>query len=299
MSEQQTNHMAYMEGMEVLDSDTMDQVLAAMDRYEENRYRKEDVECALSHDIRTPQDFAALLSQAAEPFLEKMAQVARMETRMHFGNSVSIFTPIYISNYCENYCIYCGFHCHNKIQRARLTPTEIEKEMKAIAETGLEEILILVGESRIKSDVEYLGESCKDAFVTGMHAWILQRKYPQAEIAFSCPRLRPIINNDKVNPRDVHEAQLLQVILAFRLFMPFASITISTRESAKFRNHVIGIAATKISAGVNTGVGGHAEEVEDKGDDQFEIADKRGVQEIYQAILDQGMQPVMNDYVYV
>ena len=139
----------------------------------------------------------------------------------------------------------------------------------------------------------------KDAFATGMHAWLLQRKYPQAEISFSCPRLRPIINNDQINPRDVHEPQLLQVITAYRLFMPFAGITISTRESAGFRDHVITIAATKISAGVSTGVGSHVEEVEDKGDEQFEISDDRTVQEIYQAIQSQGMQPVMNDYVYV
>ena len=62
----------------------------------------------------------------------------------------------------------------------------------------------------------------KDAFATGYHAWLLQRKYPHAEIAFSCPRLRPIINNDRINPMDVHERQLLQVVCAYRLFMPFA-----------------------------------------------------------------------------
>lgn len=65
---------------------------------------------------------------------------------------------------------------------------------------------------------------------SGLHAYLLQRKYPHAEIAFSCPRLRPIINNDKINPKDVHEPQLLQVVCAYRIFMPFASITISTRE---------------------------------------------------------------------
>lgn len=139
----------------------------------------------------------------------------------------------------------------------------------------------------------------KDAFATGMHAWLLQRKYPQAEISFSCPRLRPIINNDKINPKDVHEPQLLQVITAYRLFMPFAGITISTRERAGFRDHVITIAATKISAGVSTGVGSHVEDLEDKGDDQFEISDDRGVEEVYQAVLKKGMQPVMNDYVLV
>ncbi len=378
--------MEYMEGMEVLESDVMTQVLAAMNQYDYEKYTAEDVRLALANDIRTPKDFGALLSPAAAPFLEEMAQLAQQETRKHFGNSVYMFTPIYISNYCENYCIYCGFNCRNKIRRAKLTYEEIEKEMEAIAATGLEEILILVGESRKQSDVEYLGEACKiarryfkmvglevypmnsdeyaylhecgadyvtvfqetydsdkyetlhlgghkrvfpyrvnaqeralkggmrgvgfgallgladfrkDAFATGIHAWLLQRKYPQAEIAFSCPRLRPIINNDKINPKDVHEAQLLQVITAYRLFMPFAGITISTRESARFRDNIVTIAATKISAGVSTGVGSHVEELEDKGDEQFEIDDSRGVAEIHQMLLERGMQPVMNDYVYV
>jgi len=137
----------------------------------------------------------------------------------------------------------------------------------------------------------------KDAYATGIHAALIQKKYPQAEIAFSCPRLRPIINNDKINPRDVHEPQLLQVVMAYRIFMPFASITISSREGARFRDHVIGIAATKISAGVDVGIGGHTGEA--KGDEQFEISDGRGVEEIYKMIAAQGLQPVMSEYIYV
>ena len=137
----------------------------------------------------------------------------------------------------------------------------------------------------------------KDALATGMHAYLLQKKYPHAEIAFSCPRLRPIINNDKINPKDVHEPQLLQIICAYRIFMPFASITISTRECERFRDNIIQIAATKISAGVNVGIGGHSGE--EKGDEQFEISDGRSVDEIYQMIEDNGMQPVMTDYIYV
>ena len=139
----------------------------------------------------------------------------------------------------------------------------------------------------------------KDAFATGIHAWLIQRKYPQAEIAFSCPRLRPIINNDKINPMDVHERQLLQVVSAYRIFMPYASITISTRECARVRDNLVQIAATKISAGVSTGVGSHVEEMEDKGDEQFEISDGRSVEEVYQALEAHGLQPVMADYVYV
>ena len=140
----------------------------------------------------------------------------------------------------------------------------------------------------------------KDAFATGMHAYLLQRKYPQAEIAFSCPRLRPIINNDRINPKDVHEAQLLQVVTAYRLFMPFASITVSTRECARVRDNLMNIAATKISAGVSTGIGSHSEDIEekDRGDEQFEISDGRDVKQVYDDLVKIGLQPVMSDYIY-
>ena len=378
------DHMTYLPGMEDIGSDVMDQVISAMNAYDYEKYTEADVRRAIAHDIRTPEDFAALLSPAALPLLEEIAQAAQAETRKHFGNSVYMFTPIYIANYCENYCIYCGFNCHNKINRAQLNEEEIEKEMAAIAKTGLQEILILTGESRSKSTVEYIGNACKiarkyfkvigleiypvnsdeyaflhecgadyvtvfqetynsdknetlhlaghkrifpyrvnaqdralmggmrgvgfaallglsdfrkDAFATGLHAYLLQRKYPHAEIAFSCPRLRPIINNDKINPKDVHEPQLLQVVCAYRIFMPFASITISTRERAGFRDNIIGIAATKISAGVDVGIGGHSGE--DKGDEQFEISDGRSVDEVYNAIVEHNLQPVMADYLYV
>lgn len=380
------DHMTYLKGMEVLESDVQKQVIDAMNEYDYEKYTAKDVERALAHESRTPEDFAALLSPAALPYLEQMAQVAKAEKEKHFGNSVNMFTPIYIANYCENFCIYCGFNCHNKINRAKLNAQEIEKEMAAVAKTGLQEVLILTGESRKYSDVKYIGEACKiarkyfkviglevypmnseeyaylhecgadyvtvfqesynsdkyetlhlaghkrifpyrlnaqeralkggmrgvgfaallglddfrkDAFATGMHAYLLQRKYPHAEIAFSCPRLRPIINNDKINPMDVHEPQLLQVVCAYRLFMPFSSITVSTRECSRVRDNLVNIAATKISAGVSTGIGEHVEEIENKGDDQFEISDGRSVEEVYEALLDEGLQPVMNDYVYV
>ena len=384
--EERIDHMKYLPDMEQIDSDIPDRVIAEMNGYDPSIYTENDVRRALEHDEKTVDDFKALLSPAALPLLEEIAEAARVETKKHFGNSVNMFTPLYIANYCENYCIYCGFNCHNKIHRAKLNAEEIEHEMQTIAKTGLQEILILTGESKKMSDVKYIGEACKiarkyfkvvglevypmnsdeyryvhecgadyvtvfqetynsdkyetlhlaghkrifpyrvntqeralmggmrgvgfaallglsdfrkDAFATGMHAYLIQRKYPHAEIAFSCPRLRPIINNDKINPKDVHEPQLLQVICAYRLFMPFASITISTRECQRFRDNVVDIAATKISAGVDVGIGGHDGEREKKGDEQFEISDSRNVDEVYKALTDKGLQPVMSDYIYV
>ena len=98
---------------------------------------------------------------------------------------------------------------------------------------------------------------------------------------------------------DVHEPQLLQVVCAYRLFMPFASITVSTRECARVRDNLVNIAATKISAEVSTGIGSHVDDIEDKGDDQFEISDERSVDEVYDALLKNNLQPVMSDYIYV
>ena len=380
------DHMEYLPGMEIIESDVCSKVMTQMKQYEADRYTAKDVRAALEHETCTIEDFKALISPAAEPFLEQMAERARRETSKHFGNTVYLFTPLYIANYCENYCIYCGFNCHNRIRRAKLNAEEIEAEMAEIAKSGLQEILILTGESRKMSDVEYIGEACKiarkyfkviglevypmnseeyaylhecgadyvtvfqetynsdkyetlhlaghkrifpyrmeaqerairggmrgvgfaallglddfrkDAFATGMHAYLLQRKYPHAEIAFSCPRLRPIINNDKINPMDVHEKQLLQVVTAYRLFMPYASITVSTRECARVRDSLMEIAATKISAGVSTGIGSHAKGLEDQGDEQFEISDGRTVKQVYDALLEEGLQPVMSDYIYV
>ena len=384
-AEERCDHMTYMDDMEQIPHEILDKVVAEINSYKAEDYTASDVIHALESDRCSLEDFKALLSPAAEPFLEQIARKARLETRKHFGNSAYFFTPIYISNYCENYCIYCGFNCHNKIKRAKLSMEEIYEEMKAIAETGLEEILILTGESRKTSDVKYIGEACKiakkyfknigievypmnsdeyrylrecgadyvtvfqetynsdkyetlhlaghkrifpyrfnaqeralmggmrgvafaallglddfrkDALGTGMHAYLIQRKYPWAEISISCPRLRPIINNASINPKDVHEKQLLQIMCAYRIFLPFAGMTISTRERAEFRDNVVGLAATKISAGVSTGIGSHSES-EDKGDAQFEIADTRGLEEIYKSLKKRGIQPVMNDYVYV
>ena len=380
------NHMEYLPGMEQIDSNVCSDVMGQVQTYDYEKYTAKDVRAALEHATCTVEDFKALLSPAAEPFLEQMAERARLETGKHFGNTVYLFTPLYIANYCENYCVYCGFNCYNHISRMKLSMEQIEHEMQVIADSGMEEILILTGESRSKSDVAYIGEACKlarkyfrmvgleiypvnsdeyaylhscgadyvtvfqetynsdkyetlhlaghkrifpyrvnaqeralmggmrgvgfgallglddfrkDAFATGYHAYLLQRKYPHAEIAFSCPRLRPIINNDRINPMDVHEPQLLQVVCAYRLFMPFASITVSTRECARVRDNLVEIAATKISAGVSTGIGGHVDDIEDKGDDQFEISDGRSVDEVYHALLDHNLQPVMSDYIYV
>lgn len=390
--ESRTNHMEYMKGMEQIESDVMETVLSQMKGYDYSSYTAKDVIKALEHEVCTIDDFKALLSPAAEPFLEQMAQKASIETRKHFGNTVYIFTPLYIANYCENYCVYCGFNCYNHINRMQLNHDQIEHEMKIIADSGMEEILILTGESRSKSSIEYIGEACrlarkyfrmvgleiypvntdeykylhecgadyvtvfqetydsdryeqlhlmghkrvypyrfnaqeralrggmrgvafsallglsdfrKDALATALHVYYLQRKYPHADMSLSCPRLRPIINNEKINPLDVHETQLCQIICAYRIFLPYVGITVSSRESESFRNGIVKIAATKVSAGVSTGIGDHEskytgqEQNGAEGDEQFEINDSRSFKSMYNDMSDEGLQPVLNDYLYV
>lgn len=326
-------------------------------------------------------DFWTLLSPEAGGYLEEMAQVAKGVTLQHFGKTVLLFTPLYLSNYCINRCVYCGYSTLNQIQRRKLTLKEVEQEAIAIAETGLKHILILTGEapketpvSYIKDCVEVLGkyfpsisieiyaltreeykeliavgvdgltmfqevynetlygalhlagpkqnfrfrleaperaghagmrtigigallgldEWQTEAFLTGVHANYLQEKFPEAELSISLPRMCPHFGGYQPNS-PVSERQLVQIMLATRLFLPRVGITISTRERAGFRDHLIGLGATKISAGVSTAVGGHA--VSYQGDTaQFEIADPRSVAEIQQAITDLGYKPLLKDW---
>ena len=190
MKKKRVDHMKYMDDMEVLeDSTVMDQVISAMNQYDYSKYTAAQVRRALDKEEKGPEEFAALLSPAADPFLEEMAEKAMLETRKHFGNSVYLFTPLYISNYCENYCIYCGFNCHNKIKRAKLDMEGIEKEMEAIAKSGLEEILILTGESKKMSDVKYIGEACtiarKNFKMVGLEV------YPMNSDEYATPLIPP------------------------------------------------------------------------------------------------------------
>ena len=132
-----TNHMEYMKGMQIIGSDIKEKVLKAMDAYDYDVYTAADVERALSNESCSIEDFKALLSPAAAPYLEQMARKAEEITKNHFGNTVYIFTPLYIANYCQNYCIYCGFNCYNNIRRKKLSFEEIEHEMQVIADSGI------------------------------------------------------------------------------------------------------------------------------------------------------------------
>ena len=378
----------YRPHMDQIESPILETVLQEREQYTYDHYTADDVRRVLQEDTIDIEGLKILLSPATEPFLEDLAEKAKAVRTRYFGNSVYLFTPLYISNYCDNLCVYCGFNCKNQIHRAKLDEEGIEEELTNIAKTGLQDILILTGESERHSPISYIGRACelakkyfkvvgveiypanvddyaylrecgcdyvtvfqetynwenyktlhllgnksifpyrletqeralrggmrgvglaallglddfrKDAFATALHAHLLQRAYPHGEISISCPRLRPIVNDETINAGDVGETQLLQVILAYRLFLPYANITISTRETARFRNGVLPLAATKLSAGVSTGIGEHSseEKQQEEGDAQFEIADSRTVAEAMEDVKALGMQVVMSDYIDV
>ncbi|MBR2495181.1 MAG: 2-iminoacetate synthase ThiH [Helicobacter sp.] len=376
--------MTYMPFMEQIDSDLLERVLTEVAHYDEASFDTSDIKRALNATSLNIAHLQALLSPAAEKFIHELALKSAQVKRKYFGNNIALFTPLYLSNHCSSKCVYCGFQKGNPIARAKLSEREIHQEMQAIAQSGLQEVLMLTGEGREYASVEYIAKACaiakeyfnvvgveiypmntdeyallhengcdyvtifqetydplrytrihtagekcvfpyrfyaqeralragfrgvgfgallgiadfrKDALATALHAHFLQARYPHAEIALSIPRLRPIINNKKLGAKDVGETRLLQVLCAYRLFLPYASITISSRERKGLRDEFIKLGASKMSAGVSVGIGG--KNVEKKGDEQFDIADSRGVSEIMAMLKQNALQPVLSDSIYV
>ncbi len=338
-----------------------------------------DVRGALAARRRTPDHLMALLSPAAVPFLEEMAQKAHEETLRHFGRQILLFTPIYISNHCINQCVYCGFNAKNHIHRRQLTLDEVEFEAATIAKTGLKHILLLTGEAPGVATMEYIEESLailsrhftsvgieiypvdedgytrfvkagadsltvyqetynkdlyktlhpagpkrnfrfrlesleraaqakmrginlggllgldhwrREAFFTGMHAGWMMDTFPEVELGISLPRMRPHAGGYEP-AHVVTDADIVQGMTAFRLFLPRAGITLSTRESAAFRDHVLPLGVTRLSAGSCTSVGSHTEE---EGSGQFDISDERDVVEMATNLKTRGYQPVYQDW---
>lgn len=345
-----------------------------------NKVTDSQIENVLLKDRINEEDFLALLSPKAEKYLEAMAQTAQDISLRNFGRSIVLYTPIYIANYCSNKCAYCGYNVENHIARKKLTYEEVEKEAKAIAETGLKHIIVLTGESEYYSPVSYIKECVKilkkyfssicieiyplkeeqyrelieagvdsitiyqevyneevydkvhisgpkkdyryrletadracranihslgigallglykwrnEAFFTGLHAAYIQDTYPEVEMTLSVPRIRPHAGSF-TEIYDVNDKNIVQVALAYKIFIQRAGINITTRERAEFRDNFIPLGVTKMSAGVSTEVGGHSSG--DKGERQFDIADGRNVEEIKRVIMSKGYNPVLKDW---
>lgn len=344
----------------------------------------QDIQGTLSLDDLKIEHLFTLLSFEAENHLEEIAQKAHEITLRYFGKTIQLYTPMYLSNYCNNQCIYCGFNLQNNVERKKLDFSEVEKEAEFIAQTGLRHILILTGESREMSPVAYIKDCVKiikkyfssiaieiyplsiseyaelvssgvdgltiyqetyeeetygkvhiagpkknylfrldapqrgatagmrninigillglsnwrkDVFFTAIHAKYLQDKFNNIDIGVSIPRIRPQTGNFKaIHP--VSDKNIVQVILALRLFLPRASISLSTRENYLFRDNLIPLGITRLSAGSTTYVGGHTIETADSLA-QFEISDFRSVNEIKSMLERKGYQPVLKDWMQI
>ncbi len=344
--------------------------------------KSEDILNIIQKETLAPEDFLVLLSDKVNPYLEQIAQQSNKLTLQYFGKAIQLYTPMYLSDYCNNKCIYCGFNKDNNIKRKKLSLDEVEKEAKFISSTGLKHILILTGSSREHSPISYIKDCIKilkkyfisicieiyaltqeeykdlikegidgltiyqevyneeiynkvhisgpkkdyqfrldaperaanenirtinigtllgladwkkEVFFTALHAKYLQDKYPETEISISVPRLQPHLGHFKPYCT-VTDEEIVQIIIALRIFLPRIGITLSTREKDTLRDNLIPLGITKMSAGSTTAVGGHTIDNETK---QFDIADNRNVSEIKQLLLSKGYQPVLKDWMAI
>ncbi|SDG07125.1 2-iminoacetate synthase [Pedobacter terrae] len=339
-----------------------------------------DVERALNNQQRTLEDFKALISPAALPYLEDMAQISQRLTLDRFGRTIQMYIPLYLSNECNNICTYCGFSYDNKVRRRTLNPMEIMQEVAVIKGMGYEHVLLVTGEANQTVHTDYfkkvldlisphfahiamevqpldvedygtliprglntvlvyqetyhqddyrkhhpkgkkanflyrletpdrLGQAGihkmglgvligledwrTDSFFTALHLSYLEKQYWQSKFSISFPRLRPFSGG--LEPKVVmNDKELVQLICAYRLFNSEVELSISTRETETFRNHIIKLGITAISAGSKTNPGGY--EVAPQSLEQFEISDERSPQEIAAMISKQGYEPIWKDW---
>lgn len=343
-------------------------------------FSSQDVQQVLLKNKITIDDFKVLISPAAKPFIEEMAQRSHALTKKRFGNTIQMYVPMYLSNECQNICTYCGFSLTNKIPRKTLTDKEILQEVAHIKELGYDHILLVTGEANSTVGVSYLKNAISliqkhfsnisievqpldqkeyeilikeglyavlvyqetyhkatykthhpkgkksnfeyrldtpdrlgkagvhkigigalfgledwriDSFYTALHLKYLQKTYWKTKYSISFPRLRP--HEGEVQPKvEMTDTDLAQLICAYRLLDEDVELSMSTRESETFRNHIINLGITSISAESKTNPGGYA--VAPQSLEQFEISDERSTQEIKQMIQSQGYEVVWKDW---
>jgi 2-iminoacetate synthase len=339
-----------------------------------------DVERALNKPQRSLEDFKALISPAALPYLEDIAKISQRLTLNRFGKVLQMYVPLYLSNECNNICTYCGFSLDNKVRRKTLTAIELMQEVAVIKEMGYDHVLLVTGESNQTVHTDYFKKTLEmirphfshismevqpldsedyeeliplglntvlvyqetyhkedykkhhpkgkksnfnyrletpdrlgqakihkmglgvligledwrtDSFFTALHLSYLEKNYWQSKYSISFPRLRPFSGG--LEPKVVmNDKELVQLICAYRLFNEEVELSISTRESVAFRDNVIKLGITAISAGSKTNPGGYS--VEPESLEQFEISDERSPQQIAAMIKKQGYEPVWKDW---
>lgn len=342
----------------------------------------QDVELALhkASGRRNLEDFKAMISPAAVPYLEQMARLSNQLTLKRFGRTVQMYAPMYLSNECQNICTYCGFSMDNPMRRRTLKGSEILTEIAAIKDLNYDHVLLVTGEAKRTVGMEYfrkameiirpnfshvsmevqpldqeeyeelislglntvlvyqetyhrakykqhhpkgrksnfdyrletpdrlgragiykMGLGCligledwrTDSFFTALHLDYLERNYWQSKYSISFPRLRPF-SGGLVPEVIISDAELVQLICAWRIFNEELELSISTRESEAFRNNIIKLGITSMSAGSKTNPGGYA--VEPTSLEQFEISDERSPSEIAGMLQQQGYEAVWKDW---
>ncbi len=360
---------------DIFDTYNWDETLANI-----NAKTSQDVEYALNKTKRDLEDFKALLSPAAQPYLEQMAIQSKAITKKRFGNTIQMYIPMYLSNECQNICTYCGFSMTNKIPRRTLTDAEIIKEVEFIKEKGYDHILLVTGEANktvgvpyIKHAIELINDKFSnitievqplnqeeyealieaglyavlvyqetyhraeykkhhpkgkksnfnyrldtpdrlgkagihkiglgalfgledwraDSFFTALHLKYLQKTYWKTKYSISFPRLRP--HSGGLEPKvEMTDKDLVQTICAFRLLDEDVELSLSTRESETFRNNIVHLGITSISAESKTNPGGYT--VDPQTLEQFEISDERPTEDIAEMLQKQGLEPVWKDW---
>lgn len=329
----------------------------------------------------TPEEFAVLISEASDPYLENMAVLSRKFTRERFGNTISMYIPMYVSNACTNKCVYCGFNHDNKFDRITLSMEQIEDECKAIKALGpFENLLIVSGEYPSLCGVDYMEKvlhTCRPYFhnltleiqplrsveyerlthsglngvvcfqetyhrqayktyhprglkshyawrlngydrmgeagvhkiglgvLLGLEDWradtvmmahhlrYLQKKYWKSRYSVNFPRMRPSQSGYQPNTI-ITDRQLARLTLAFRLFDHDVDISYSTRELGEYRDNMMTLGVTSMSAGSKTDPGGYASAPDSL--EQFEISDNRTPREVAESIKRHGYEPVWKDW---
>jgi 2-iminoacetate synthase len=339
-----------------------------------------DVENALSKEKRNLEDFKALISPAAEPFLEQMAQLSHQLTQKRFGKTIQMYIPMYLSNECQNICTYCGFSMDVKIPRITLSNDDILKEVEVVKALGYDHVLLVTGEANKTVGKDYLKNAIQllkphfshisievqplkqdeyeelieaglntvlvyqetyhkenykihhpkgkksnfdyrlethdrlgkagihkmgvgvlfgledwrtDTFFCASHLDYLEKKYWKTKYSLSFPRLRPCAGGVELKSV-MTDKELVQLICAYRILNEEVELSMSTRESESFRNNIIKLGITSISADSKTDPGGYANP--DANLEQFEIDDTRPTGDFIQIIKDQGYEPVFKDW---
>lgn len=366
---------------DLIDSYDWDETLSIVESASDADVRRVLAKASRNVKPLTPEEFAILISEAADPYLEQMAILSRRFTSERFGKTISMYIPMYVSNECTNKCVYCGFNHDNPFRRTTLTMEQVKKECEAIKKLGpFQNLLIVSGEYPSICGVDYLEKvlrTCRPYFhnltlevqpmrardyyrlvesglngvvcfqetyhreaykqyhpkgmkshydwrlngfdrmgdaelhkigmgvLLGLEDWradvvmmarhlrYLQKKYWRSRFSVNFPRMRP--SESHFQPKSIiSDRQMARLTFAFRIFDHDVDISYSTRETPEYRDNILSLGVTSMSAGSQTDPGGYAAALDSL--EQFEVSDSRSPECVAEAIRRAGYDPVWKDW---